>query len=184
MILVIAEQRDGTLNRASWEPIVAAQQAGQPVKVAVLGQGIAASAGELAAADVAEVIVVEAAALAAYTADAYTMAIEALIKAEQPSHVFFSHTYQARDLVPKLAARLDRALIADVVAMKPHDGAWPSRGPCSRRSSTPTSSPRADASPRLVPGRCLQGRPGEAGRWRANPVDCRGGRRGGHPAEA
>ena len=26
MILVIAEQRDGTLNRASWEAIAAAQQ--------------------------------------------------------------------------------------------------------------------------------------------------------------
>lgn len=122
MILVIAEQRDGTLNRASWEPIVAAQQAGQPVKVVLLGQGIGAGASELAAADVAEVIAVDDAALAAYTADAYTMAIEALIKAEQPSHVFFSHTYQARDFVPKLAARLDRALITDVVAMKPYDG--------------------------------------------------------------
>ena len=28
MILVIAEQRDGKLNRASWETIVAAQQMG------------------------------------------------------------------------------------------------------------------------------------------------------------
>ena len=37
MILVIAEQRDGQINRASWEPIVAAQKTGQPVKVAVLG---------------------------------------------------------------------------------------------------------------------------------------------------
>ena len=37
MILVIAEQREGTLNRASWEAIAAAQAAGGPVKVAVAG---------------------------------------------------------------------------------------------------------------------------------------------------
>ena len=42
VILVIAEQRDGKLNRASWEAIAAAQQlAGQaPVKIAVLGQSV------------------------------------------------------------------------------------------------------------------------------------------------
>ena len=45
MILVIAEQRDGKLNRASWEAIAAAQQAGGgPVKVAVMGAGVDAAA--------------------------------------------------------------------------------------------------------------------------------------------
>ena len=39
MILVIAEQRDGRLNRATWETIAAAQAlAGSlPIKVALLG---------------------------------------------------------------------------------------------------------------------------------------------------
>ena len=39
MILVIAEQRDGKLNRATWETITAAQQlaGGMPITVAVLG---------------------------------------------------------------------------------------------------------------------------------------------------
>ena len=122
MILVIAEQRDGALNRASWEPIVGAQQLGQPVKVAVLGAEVAAAASELAAAAVAEVIRVEHPALAAYTADGYTQALAALISAEQPEFVFFSHTYQSRDFVPALAARLDRPAITDCVAVKPHDG--------------------------------------------------------------
>ena len=46
MILVIAEQREGKLNRASWETIAAAQQAGGPVKVAVVGSGIDATASD------------------------------------------------------------------------------------------------------------------------------------------
>jgi electron transfer flavoprotein alpha subunit len=124
MILVIAEQREGKLNRASWEPIVAAQQTGRPVRVAIVGQGLEAAAGELAAADVAEVLRVEHPALEAYTADGFTEAIAALITSEAPDYVFFTHTYQTRDLAPKLAARLDRALITDVVAVKPHDGAF------------------------------------------------------------
>ena len=65
MILVIAEQQGGTLNKASWETIAAAQQAGGPVKVAVLGADTAAAAADLAAADVAEVLRVEAPALEA-----------------------------------------------------------------------------------------------------------------------
>ena len=64
MILVIAEQREGRLNRATWETIAAAQQAGGPVNVAVLGSGIDAVAADVAAADVAEVVAVYAAPLA------------------------------------------------------------------------------------------------------------------------
>ena len=44
MILVIAEQKDGKLNRASLETIAAAQQlsgGSMPIKVAVAGQGVA-----------------------------------------------------------------------------------------------------------------------------------------------
>jgi electron transfer flavoprotein alpha subunit len=35
-----------------------------------------------------------------------------------PAHVLLPHTYQTRDFAPKLAARLDRALITDVTAVK------------------------------------------------------------------
>ena len=66
MILVIAEQRDGKLNRATWEAIAAAQRwlRRQPIKVAVLGRALGDVADELAAAGVAEVLTVEHPALA------------------------------------------------------------------------------------------------------------------------
>ena len=122
MILVVAEQRDGALNRASWEAIAAAQQMGGPVKIAVLGHGVSASAGELAAADAAEIIALEHDALGAYTADGFVQALAALIASESPSHVVFTHTYQTRDYAPKLAARLDRALAADCTGLKNENG--------------------------------------------------------------
>ena len=52
VILVVAEQKDGKLNRASWETIAAAQQlsgGAMPIKVAVAGQGVSAWRSELAA---------------------------------------------------------------------------------------------------------------------------------------
>jgi electron transfer flavoprotein alpha subunit len=118
MVLVIAEHRGGRLNRATWETVAAAQQAGGPVKIAVLGAGADAAAAELGAADVAEVIVVDAAELAEYTADGYVLALTALVGQEQPSLVFLPHTYQTRDFAPALAVRLGRALVTDATAIK------------------------------------------------------------------
>ena len=122
MTLVITEQQDGALNNSSWETIAAAQQAGGPVTVAVVGADTAAAAGELASADVAEVLRVEAPALTPYTLDGFVAALGALIAAEQPGDVFLPHTYRTRDFAPALAVRLGRALVTDCVAVKQDGG--------------------------------------------------------------
>jgi electron transfer flavoprotein alpha subunit len=122
MILVVAEQREGKLNRASWEAIAAAQAAGGPVTVTVLGSGVDAVAAELAAAEAQEVVAVDAPALADYTADGYVTALAALIGQLNPARVFFAHTYQTRDFAPALAARLGRSLITDVTAIRDENG--------------------------------------------------------------
>jgi electron transfer flavoprotein alpha subunit len=118
MLLVVAEQKDGVLNRASWEAVSAAQQIGGPVKIVVPGASVGATAKELAAADVAEVIALEHAVLGSYTADAYVAALAALLTVESPTLVVLPHTYQTRDFAPRLAARLDRALATDCIAVK------------------------------------------------------------------
>ena len=118
-IFVVAEQRDGKLNRASWETIAAAQKAGaDALSIAVLGSGVDNVAAEVAAAESAGVVLVDDPQLAQYTADGYVQALQQLIAAEQPSHVFLPHTYQTRDFAPALAARLDRPLVADVIGLK------------------------------------------------------------------
>lgn len=123
MILVIAEHLAGTLNRATWEAVAAAQQAdGGPVKVAVLGAEVSFAATELAGADVAEVLTLAAPSLHAYTLDGHVSALSQLIRVESPDWVFLAHTYQARDFAPALAARLDAALVTDCVGTKSVDG--------------------------------------------------------------
>ena len=123
MILAVAEQQGGALSRASWEVIVAAQQAGGPVTVVLPGSDVAAAAGELAAAAVAEVVVLQDPALAVYTLDGYVAALAAFIGAERPSHVFLPHSYQTRDLAPALAVRAGCALVTDCVGTKADGGA-------------------------------------------------------------
>jgi electron transfer flavoprotein alpha subunit len=120
MILVIAEHRVGKLNRATWEAIAAAQQlaAGQPVAIAVLGSNIGSIAAELAAAQVQEVVALDNPALEPYTPDGFTAALQQAIDQLKPSIVMLPHTYQTRDFAPKLAARLDRALVTDVIGFK------------------------------------------------------------------
>jgi electron transfer flavoprotein alpha subunit len=131
MLLVIAEQRGGKLNRASWETLVAAQQlrvadgADGPGEIVVLlpGSGVAAAAGELAAADVKEVVTLDAPALESYTPDGYTAALADAITQLAPQVVLLPHTYQTRDFAPKLAARLDRSILTDITGIKTVDGA-------------------------------------------------------------
>jgi electron transfer flavoprotein alpha subunit len=130
MILVVAEQKDGKLNRASWEAIAGAQQlveaagAGSgPITVMVAGERVDGVAAELAGADVSGVVKIQDAALAAYTPDAFVQAVRQVIQQTRPQYVVFSHTYQTRDYAPALAAIIDRAIITDVIAVKAHGGA-------------------------------------------------------------
>jgi electron transfer flavoprotein alpha subunit len=124
MILVVAEQRGGKLNRASWEAVAAGQQlaAGDPISIIVLGANLGGVADELRAAQAQEVITVDAAGLEPYTSDGFTAALAQAIAALAPSIVVLPHTYQTRDFAPKVAARLDRALVTDVTAFKADAG--------------------------------------------------------------
>ena len=122
MTLVIAEQRGGVLNPATWETLAAAQQMNAPVTVAVVGARVQDAAAELAAAEVAEVLAVEHAALEPYTPDGFVAALAQLVEAIGPERVLFPHTYQTRDHAPALAARLGKVLIPDCIGSKVRDG--------------------------------------------------------------
>ena len=124
-ILVVAEQREGKLNRVSFETVAAAQQIakhmGSIVEVVLPGSNVSALAQELAAKAVARVYALEAASLAAYTSDSYVFALKSFVEQKQPKLVLFPHTYQVRDFAPRLALTLDRTLISDAVGYK-HEG--------------------------------------------------------------
>jgi electron transfer flavoprotein alpha subunit len=124
-ILVIVEQREGKLNRISWETIAAGQaiaaQTGWSLEAAVIGSGVASIAGEVAAKKIAKVYDVEAAKLEPYTPDAFTYALRDFLGKHPAKVVLMPHTYQVRDFVPKLATALETTAISDVIGVR-HEG--------------------------------------------------------------
>lgn len=118
-ILVIAEQREGKLNRVSWETIAAGQaiatQAGWTLEAAVLGSNVAPIAAEIAAKKLAKVYAVESPKLDPYTPDAFAYALKDFLGKHPAKLVLMPHTYQVRDFVPKLATALQTTAISDVI---------------------------------------------------------------------
>jgi electron transfer flavoprotein alpha subunit len=124
-ILAILEQRAGqdgkpAWNRMSFETLAAAQQMagelGTQASAAVIGQGVAGLAGELAGNQLAGVYCVEHDLLGSYTPDGYTSAIRQLVEKARPQIVLLPHTYQVRDFLPKLATSLGKVAISDAVS--------------------------------------------------------------------
>ncbi len=111
-ILVVAEQRQGQLNRVSFETLTGAQaiaaDTGWTLEAAVVGAGVSQIAAELAKVKVAKVYDVESSLLEPYTPDGFVAALKQLIDQKQPKLVLMPHTYQVRDFAPKLTTALDR----------------------------------------------------------------------------
>ena len=121
-ILVLAEQREGKLNRVSFETLAGAQalgkQTGWTVEAAVIGNNIAPVAAEIAKTAVARVYALEGKALEQYTPDGFVAALKKFIEGNRPKLVLLPHTYQVRDFAPKLAAALGAVLVSDAVGYK------------------------------------------------------------------
>lgn len=121
-ILVIVEQREGKLNRVSWETLHGAQliaaETGWTLEAAVVGAGIAGIAAEVAAKKVSKVYAVDSAKLDPYTPDGFASALKQFIEARKPKLVLMPHTYQVRDFAPKLATALGRTLISDAIGYR------------------------------------------------------------------
>lgn len=121
-IVVVVEQRDGKLNRVSWETLVAGQalaaETGWALEAAVLSAGVHDVAGEIAAKKVGKVYDLESPALEPYTPDAFSAGLKQFLTSHQPRLVLMPHTYQVRDFIPKLATAMEREVISDCVAFR------------------------------------------------------------------
>ncbi len=118
-ILVFIEHRSGVLNKTSLEAIVGAQFLAdglpQPITAVILGSDVSALASDIAAYDVAKVVLASNAKLNEYTPDGYADAMESIVRQLDPHLVILPHTYLVRDFAPKLAARFGKSLISDCI---------------------------------------------------------------------
>ncbi len=121
-ILVVVEQREGKLNRSSFETITAGQaiatETGWTLEAAVVGSGVGDVAKEIAGKNVSKVYDIESPKLAPYTPDGFVAALKQFLAQHPAKLVLMPHTYQVRDFAPKLAASLGTTLIPDCIGFK------------------------------------------------------------------
>lgn len=121
-ILVVAEQREGKLNRVSWETLAAGQaiaaETGWTLEAAIVGDGVGPIANELASKKVAKISAVESPTLKLYTPDTFSAALKQFLTSKQPKLVLMPHTYQVRDFIPQLATAMGRTVISDCIGFR------------------------------------------------------------------
>jgi electron transfer flavoprotein alpha subunit len=124
-ILVFVEHRDGAIKKASLEAVKAAAgiAAGMnaTVTAAVLGATVQVPEA-LGGYGANKVVQVADARLDLYSSTAATAALAAVAAREAADIVFLSATAMGKDLAPRLAVRLDGALVPDVTALQVEDG--------------------------------------------------------------
>ena len=97
------------------------QQTGWTLEAAVLGSGVAAIAGEVAAKKVAKVYDIESAKLEPYTPDAFADALKEFLAEASGEAGADAAPYQVRDFVPEAGHRLGTTAISDCIGCK-HEG--------------------------------------------------------------
>ena len=125
-ILVVLEDNNGAIHRMSLEAIVAAQKISSKLKskitVLAMGKNAEALALEASKYELNEILKINSSSLNSYSSDGYAIAIEQIILENNFRYVFFGHTYQVRDYVPKISAKLMRPFLADNIKMSISDG--------------------------------------------------------------
>src|SRR5688572_17570636 len=116
-VLLVAEHQHGKFPKTTLVGLTAAKElaskTGGKALGLVLGQGVDALASELAEYGV-DAIAVDSPALANYVADAYTQAIAEVVRQKDVEIVVGTATAFGKDLLPRVAARLDAGIAPDI----------------------------------------------------------------------
>ncbi|MEM6673608.1 MAG: electron transfer flavoprotein subunit alpha/FixB family protein [Planctomycetota bacterium] len=112
-VIVYCEHQDGSVRRASLEAIGAAKAAGADVVAVLSGPGASDAAGSAVGA--AKAVCLTGA--DAYSPDQVAAAVAELASSEGAGGVLAASTYRGRDLVPRVAARLDVTPFADIIEL-------------------------------------------------------------------
>ena len=117
-ILVVIEDSRGSMHRMSKEAIVAAQKIGGNITALVIGDNADAISEELSSIDIERTLVVKHDLVSFYNSDGYAEVVTQVIKSMNPSTIIIGHTYQTRDFMPRVSAKLDIPFIPDIVGLE------------------------------------------------------------------
>lgn len=132
-IIVVAEVRGGQLKRPSLEAVTAglqlAQKSGGKVVAIACGSGIDAACAELGKHGAAKVVQIDGATFANYSGDAWAKAIAEQCRQNGAAAVLMAHTAMGKDLLPRVSALLDGAIVTDAIAVSFDGGKFGAQKP-------------------------------------------------------
>ena len=120
-VLIFAEHQGGHFPKTTLIAVhagleLAKKRGGKAIAV-VAGDAPESAAGEIAKYGVAKVIALAHPALKNYLADAHAQALAALAKKENAEFVLATATAMGKDLMPRLAARLNAPMASEITAI-------------------------------------------------------------------
>ena len=125
-ILAFAEQQQGALKKAAYETVGAAravaEKLGAELVTLLVGDNVASLADELGQYGASDVVTVEDGRLSEYAPAAVARAIAEVANAEGADVIYTSHTAHGKDLAPRVAVKLESALIPDVTKIDAENG--------------------------------------------------------------
>ena len=121
-ILIVIEDNNTKVHRRGLECITAAKQIAKETALSIDPLVMGSNADDLASQvtnyEINEVLTLKHELLSSYSCDGYAEAVKQVIEQESPKYVLFGHTYQVRDYVPKISAKLMKPFIVDSISMK------------------------------------------------------------------
>jgi electron transfer flavoprotein alpha subunit len=119
-ILVFIEQRQGQIRKASLEALSeAVRQSGSTgVTAVVIGDNVKGLADQIKQYKPGKILVAQNAEFANYSTEGYATALTEAVKKADPQYVFAATTSMAKDLIPRVAARMNAPCTSDAVELK------------------------------------------------------------------
>jgi electron transfer flavoprotein alpha subunit len=121
-ILVFIEQRNGQVRKASLEALSEARRLcdkiGEPVVALLVGDNIKELAANVSRFKPNKILVCDNPSFTKYSTEGYADALAAAAKQADPRYVISAHTLMAKDVIPRVAARLDSPCVSDVAEIR------------------------------------------------------------------
>lgn len=117
-ILVFTEFAGGQLKKGALELLSAARKSGLKIQALALGSGARGVVEQLGREGVDEVIVGDNAAFDQYNPELFTSIVSDVLQSKKPSIVLGTSTMLARDLFPRVAARIGTGVTSDCTELE------------------------------------------------------------------
>ena len=119
MKILVYIQQQGNISPISLEALKGAQEIAEKSGGTVSALTFSSDVGDkLTGYDLSEILVIDNPQLETYNPLYYVKAIEDVVVEESPDILVLAHSYEARDWIPRLSARLDIPFVSDCISFK------------------------------------------------------------------